>query len=177
MAKRVKRSPEERRQRQSAYNAQYWTKNSKRIVERRRIAVERRRIAAKPRDPAEAARRLAKKLEDMDEKARGVYAESRKARNAVRRVFSSKLEHKRTKPEIKYDITRIHKLQDGKCAALHCRCDLSGGYHIDHIIPIYYSGSNESCNLQLLCAPCNFAKGKKHPSDWKDTLWWKVKKL
>jgi len=36
-----------------------------------------------------------------------------------------------------------------------------GPLHIDHITPIARGGSNELANLQVLCAPCNRAKGAR----------------
>ena len=33
--------------------------------------------------------------------------------------------------------------------------------HIDHVIPLAEAGTNALSNLQLLCAKCNLAKGKK----------------
>jgi 5-methylcytosine-specific restriction endonuclease McrA len=33
--------------------------------------------------------------------------------------------------------------------------------HIDHVIPLAEGGTNALSNLQLLCAKCNLAKGKK----------------
>jgi hypothetical protein len=53
----------------------------------------------------------------------------------------------------------------GRCQA--CNKDLSGlmrpvrDLHIDHIVPLARSGSNDPTNFQLLCAGCNLSKGKK----------------
>jgi len=50
----------------------------------------------------------------------------------------------------------------------HCaQCDkdltleLSEADHIDHIIPLGVGGTNDLSNLQLLCEPCNLAKGRQ----------------
>lgn len=42
-----------------------------------------------------------------------------------------------------------------------CRsCGVSGvPYHVDHVEPISRGGTNAPENLQILCAPCNLAKG------------------
>ena len=32
--------------------------------------------------------------------------------------------------------------------------------HVDHIVSVYNGGTNDPGNLQTLCAPCNFGKGK-----------------
>jgi len=42
----------------------------------------------------------------------------------------------------------------------HCaRCGAAGKMQIDHVIPVAQGGPSEMWNLQLLCAPCNLAKG------------------
>lgn len=52
----------------------------------------------------------------------------------------------------------------GRCQ--HCWKDLSGlsrpvdDLHLDHIIPLAASGSNDPTNFQLSCASCNRRKGK-----------------
>lgn len=64
----------------------------------------------------------------------------------------------------KDDIQRILKDQKHKCA--NCLCDVSGGYHVDHIMPLKLGGTNWPDNLQILCPTCNLRKNAKHPIDW-----------
>ncbi len=56
------------------------------------------------------------------------------------------------------------KKQKYKCT--YCKCDIKLKHQADHIIPIYLNGSNDIKNIQMLCPPCNKAKGKKHPIDF-----------
>jgi hypothetical protein len=62
------------------------------------------------------------------------------------------------------DIQRIHAEQSGLCAC--CGTPLSPDYHVDHIMPLALGGSNDSRNLQCLCASCNKTKHAKHPYDF-----------
>lgn len=55
----------------------------------------------------------------------------------------------------------LMRQQAGKC--VYCRAALRE-YHVDHIIPVSLGGKTEDENLQLLCPPCNRAKGNKLPS-------------
>lgn len=48
-------------------------------------------------------------------------------------------------------------------ARAHWRCErcqttVNANYEIDHIIPLYHAGDNESANLQLLCPDCHRTK-------------------
>lgn len=64
------------------------------------------------------------------------------------------------------DIRELFESQNGFCANPKCRTDLIfQGYHIDHRIPISRGGKSTKENSQLLCAPCNLAKGDKLPED------------
>lgn len=58
-------------------------------------------------------------------------------------------------------IPRLLVVQRGLCA--YCACDLEGGYHVDHIIPLSKGGRHEAVNIQLLCASCNLRKSNKDP--------------
>ncbi len=54
-------------------------------------------------------------------------------------------------------VLRSELLTGSSCAA----CASKERLVIDHIIPIARGGSCERSNLQVLCAPCNSAKGRK----------------
>lgn len=62
------------------------------------------------------------------------------------------------------DIRRLYEKQGGTC--LYCGCDLSGGYHVDHFIPLAVGGRNLPSNLVLACASCNGSKSNKAPWNW-----------
>jgi 5-methylcytosine-specific restriction endonuclease McrA len=57
------------------------------------------------------------------------------------------------------DIERIGSEQGWKCA--FCFKDISGGYHVDHVVPISKGGSNSEWNLHLTCQTCNLKKAAK----------------
>ena len=59
-------------------------------------------------------------------------------------------------------LAALAEKQRGLCAVC---CDPLAvkGRHVDHIIPLASSGSNDPSNLQLLCPPCNLSKGTKDP--------------
>lgn len=62
-------------------------------------------------------------------------------------------------------VQRLLTEQKGLC--LYCKADLSETTpQIDHIMPLALGGSNTDNNVQLLCRPCNSAKGAKHPDDF-----------
>lgn len=56
----------------------------------------------------------------------------------------------------KEDVKRIYDEQNGQCVC--CGEPLSGGYHVDHIIPLSKGGSNGPDNIQLLLPVCNVQK-------------------
>lgn len=58
-------------------------------------------------------------------------------------------------------IPKLMALQRGKCA--HCNCNIVGGYHVDHIVPLAKGGRHEAENVQILCGPCNLRKSDRDP--------------
>lgn len=64
----------------------------------------------------------------------------------------------------RHDVARIYEAQRRKCA--NCGTSISGGYHIDHKVPVAKGGDNSPGNIELLCPKCNYAKGAKMPHDF-----------
>jgi 5-methylcytosine-specific restriction endonuclease McrA len=64
------------------------------------------------------------------------------------------------------DVDAIFARQEGLCANPYCGAILGAGHHIDHVLPIVLGGSSWPHNIQLLCQPCNQAKGAMHPDQW-----------
>lgn len=62
------------------------------------------------------------------------------------------------------DISDLFKLQKSKCAV--CNKSIKKGYHVDHVVALVNGGSNDKCNLQLLCAKCNLSKSDKDPIEF-----------
>lgn len=62
------------------------------------------------------------------------------------------------------DIEKMLLRQGNKC--VYCKADITGNYHVDHIMPLILGGSNWPSNLQCLCPTCNMRKKAKHPDDW-----------
>lgn len=61
-------------------------------------------------------------------------------------------------------VEQLRVKQRNKCAC--CFIDLSGGFHLDHIMPLALGGANEDVNVQLLCPTCNCSKQDKHPVEF-----------
>lgn len=90
----------------------------------------------------------------------------RKARKAARQRNPQKyrlIEKWRKKARRHRVIAGLLKLQKGLCAV--CRCGLVS-FEVDHIVPRVLGGTNDRKNLQLLCRPCNNAKGGRHPVEF-----------
>jgi putative transposase len=68
-----------------------------------------------------------------------------------------RLRPERTNHVWSYDLDR------GQCAqcGANVYLELTEEQHMDHIVPLAVGGTNDLSNLQLLCAPCNLAKGKQ----------------
>jgi hypothetical protein len=65
----------------------------------------------------------------------------------------------------------------GRCVI--CNVDLTGVVnlspvkHLDHMVPLHKGGTNDSSNIQLLCARCNLTKAGKSgaTSNWYQSWW------
>lgn len=63
----------------------------------------------------------------------------------------------------KDDVVFLQTKQRGKCAACLKRVRR---LEVDHIHPVARGGTDERCNLQLLCKSCNSSKGAKESHLW-----------
>lgn len=54
---------------------------------------------------------------------------------------------------------RLLAEQGGRC--VYCRTDITGGYHLDHIVALAVGGRHADDNMQLLCPDCNRRKHTK----------------
>lgn len=89
--------------------------------------------------------------------------------DAVRVTNSNRRAKKKSRPGTytQQDIENLFAAQEGRC--VYCGCDLSDGYHVDHIIPLVREDStNWPENLQLLCPSCNCSKGDKDHEEYLD---------
>jgi 5-methylcytosine-specific restriction endonuclease McrA len=49
---------------------------------------------------------------------------------------------------------------------VYCRIDIQALFEVDHIVALSRGGRHERSNLQLLCRPCNRAKGTKDSAEF-----------
>lgn len=57
-------------------------------------------------------------------------------------------------------VQKLFVMQEGYCA--YCSADLRNiEYHVEHILPLSYGGSNKLHNLALSCPPCNLTASAK----------------
>lgn len=64
-------------------------------------------------------------------------------------------------------IREVQAAAGGIC--VYCGEDFENG-HIDHIVPISKSGTNDRSNLVYVCARCNLSKHNKMPAEWMENM-------
>lgn len=65
---------------------------------------------------------------------------------------------RKTRGEIGIKAIRLMvQQQDGLCA--YCAQTLFDNYHVEHIVPLSFGGTNNLSNLCISCAPCNHSAG------------------
>lgn len=84
-----------------------------------------------------------------------------RARCAKRRAL---LRGYRGKHYTAQDVRDLLKEQKAMCA--YCSTSITGGYQIDHIIPLSRGGGNGRDNIALTCPSCNHRKHNKTPDEW-----------
>lgn len=142
-------------ERRAASVAAYYERNKEKIAayHRARYQAKKDEIYAKHKEwrranPKAAAAEVMRWRAKNPDKVRVYKATTRARRKRADGVVSPGL------------IGRLHMEQHGACR--YCRAPLIE-YHLDHRMPIALGGRTEDENLQLLCPPCNRAKGAKHP--------------
>lgn len=119
-----------------------------RIANKDKVKIaERRQILTRDKVKAAAVVRLWRKRHP--EEARAGVATNRAKRKRADGSFTGA------------EVTSLFRKQRGFCAI--CTSDLLTKFHRDHIVPLKLGGTNFIQNIQLLCQPCNSAKGAKHP--------------
>ena len=151
-----------------------------RAQNRERLASEARTYRADNRDDINARRRAAHRADPSRNRLANKRWRSANP-DKVRKITESRREYARAYEKHRYatdpEYRKKHKLrrqarkrwrltpeqvaqklasQTARCAA--CRCNISSGFHLDHIIPQSKGGESRFENLQLLCAYCNIAK-------------------
>lgn len=102
-----------------------------------------------------AKRELWTRVSDRERAAHATRSHTRRARQrAIGGSFTQE------------EVVRLYDVQRGRCANPNCRAKLGLAFHRDHIVPLAKRGENRIRNIQLLCPPCNQAKGAKMPEVW-----------
>lgn len=127
---------------------------------------------------ANARRRLLYRVRDEAKLTRERRASNpEKHRAALREYRKNNPEKCRTRDKVKHaqrrgasgkftvaDVRQKFANQNGEC--FWCHEDISGKFHVDHVMPISRGGTNDPSNLVLACPKCNMHKHNKLPEDW-----------
>lgn len=78
----------------------------------------------------------------------GLYTHSEKSQRIVIRKSFAKLRNEIMEARLKE--------QRNQC--FYCCCEIDMSSHLDHLIPVYYGGTNRRSNLVASCKSCNMTK-------------------
>lgn len=170
-----------RTEKRRAYQAEYYRRNkdkmdgsSKRWREENALASKKHGATYRDKNPEKEKERLRRYREKNRETINAKAKERRKAN--PEKVKEIDRRSKRNNPETvlksyakrksygdlslpKGTIATMMARQNGKCNA--CGRCIRKKRHVDHIVALAKGGTHEISNLQLLCVPCNCAKGAK----------------
>lgn len=65
-----------------------------------------------------------------------------------------------------HHICLIYAMQGGRCMGCNRVFNDDLPITVDHVEPVYWHGSNQWTNKQLLCSPCNINKGTRNNDEW-----------
>ena len=140
----------------------------------KRLAISTRNYYANHEENREKAARRAREI--RAEKAAGIF---------VSRKFSPLTPEQKRQSDVRFsqkrrarllaaigggytgeDLNTMRRRQENSCNL--CGCELNEANEtLDHVLPLALGGAHNMSNFQLLCGPCNYAKGAKHPSGFK----------
>jgi 5-methylcytosine-specific restriction endonuclease McrA len=156
------------------YSVKYYRKNREQILAKRRaaraISLEEHREKERKRYAENASRYRETKKEWVRANPLKTAAKQKKWRKGKSDLIAAYSHVRRARKRgavgtyTPADVQNIRKLQRDRCAL--CSVKLHGAGHVDHIIALSRGGSNSKENLQLLCAPCNYAKGPRDQIDF-----------
>ena len=154
--------PEAERHNRERANAWYWANKERACASRKRAYSENREQAITASAEWRRANPERYRATQHECKLRH-YRQNREAYAAYVRNRRARIRDAEGSHTAK-DVRHLFREQRGRC--LYCGCDLSDGYHVDHVIPISRGGSNDISNLALACRTCNCSKNNRPPNEW-----------
>jgi hypothetical protein len=70
------------------------------------------------------------------------------------------------------DVREKLRVQCGHC--IFCKKKLTK-YQVDHLVPVCRGGSNEACNIAIVCKPCNLHKMRQTSAEFVQSKWLRMR--